>query len=85
MSIPEQTAASPASEPVVPKAVLIAPETETAVASPAAEATSTATDGEPAAAPAKEAKEETKKDEAAVEATPVSEGSLGYKAHGLLK
>ena len=90
MSIPEQTAASPASEqpPAVTKA---APETETettvAVASPAAEeATSTAADGEPTAVPATEATEETtKKDEAAVEAAPVSEGSLGYKAPGLLK
>jgi len=86
MSIPEQTAASPASEPVVPKAIMVAPEAETTVASPAAEeATSTTADGEPTAVPAKEAKEETKKDEAAVEATSVSEGSIGYKAPGLLK
>lgn len=76
----EQTTALPIATTEAPAAVE-APKTETTETPAVADATTT-----PVTADAtKPAEEAVKKDEPAVEITPTSEGTLGYKAPGFLK
>ena len=70
----------PVEQPIETPAAATADETTAADATPKPETTET-----PAAATEEVKPEETKKDEAVVEATPASEGVLGYKAPGFLK